>query len=413
MYSEMHEAGDRSRLGIFSPTFKRQNIIGENDWKLNATRLEDGWFLCQLVEKFTENRTIHEHNFNIFTTGNRRDIEQLCQSVMRGVNSQTPEWVHHECDVPGCKEGMITIDGNEKLNRAMCAAPKTKVMCDVNHINLVQCCVRSPISGGKHQEVSKFCKNHQDLDTSSKSLTVSIPIASLTKIPSPPASVSVVSTGSVLECGNFQLPFSHQQLGDLPDADSDEQLVGCRKPRNVNRYFDRTAGIIAAVRPCGIVVNFTEMYTCESPTQMYIFLSFTFARGNDIKRLKYVAYDRACDLQPFLAKRQRKDVYLASYLMKHVKFFVDRFHVKGHTEPCCLPPSQTNLNCAFHPDLPEFRAVSLANSECAEQCFRWLNKYKTTVRNMKRHRFNFFLHSMINLHNTKRVENLKVRGLLH
>ncbi len=54
--------------------------------------------------------------------------------------------------------------------------------------------------------------------------------------------------GSVLECGNFQLPFSHQQLGDLSDADSDEQLVGCRKPRNVNRYFDRTAGIIAAVR---------------------------------------------------------------------------------------------------------------------------------------------------------------------
>ena len=67
VYSEMHEAGDRSRLGIFSPTFKRQNIIGENDWKLNATRLEDSWFLCQLVEKFTESRTIHEQNFNIFT----------------------------------------------------------------------------------------------------------------------------------------------------------------------------------------------------------------------------------------------------------------------------------------------------------------------------------------------------------
>ncbi len=62
----------------------------------------------------------------------------------------------------------------------------------------------------------------------------------------------------MLECGNFQLPF---RLGDLPDSDSNEQLVGCRKPRNVNRYFDRTAGIIAA---CGIVVNFTEMYPCES-----------------------------------------------------------------------------------------------------------------------------------------------------
>ena len=70
----------------------------------------------------------------------------------------------------------------------------------------------------------------------------------------------------------------------------------------------------------------------------------------------YVAYDRACDLQPFLAKRQRKDVYLASYLMKHVKFFVDRFHVRIECAPRC-----------------QFRM----------QCFRWLNKnkYKATVRN--------------------------------
>ncbi len=66
----------------------------------------------------------------------------------------------------------------------------------------------------------------------------------------------------------------------------------------------------ATVRPCGIVVNFTEMFTCESPTQMYLFLVFTFARGRDFDRLRYVAYDRACDLHPFLINLEKKGAYI-------------------------------------------------------------------------------------------------------
>ena len=95
--------------------------------------------------------------------------------------------------------------------------------------------------------------------------------------------------------------FNAVNLGTLPDSDSDELITGCRKQSNVNRFFDRTAGVAAAVRPCGIVVNFTEMFTCESPTQMYIFLVFTFGHSRDIDRLKFVAYDRSCDLHPFFA----------------------------------------------------------------------------------------------------------------
>lgn len=60
------------------------------------------------------------------------------------------------------------------------------------------------------------------------------------------------------------------------------------------------------VRPCGIVVNFMEMFTCESPTQIYVF-AFTFAHGRDISRLKFVAYDRACDLHPFLCNLEKKE----------------------------------------------------------------------------------------------------------
>ena len=38
----------------------------------------------------------------------------------------------------------------------------------------------------------------------------------------------------------------------------------------MNNFYDRTAGVVTAVRPCGIVLDFSEMFTCESSTQMYI-----------------------------------------------------------------------------------------------------------------------------------------------
>ena len=59
-------------------------------------------------------------------------------------------------------------------------------------------------------------------------------------------------------------------------------MVGCRKVKGINRFFDRMAGDMALVCPCGIFVNTTVMYTCESPTQVYLFLVM---RANDIDRL--------------------------------------------------------------------------------------------------------------------------------
>ena len=143
------------------------------------------------------------------------------------------------------------------------------------------------------------------------------------------------------------------------------------------------------VRPCGIVVNFMEMFTCESPTQTYVFIAFTFAHGRDISRLKFVAY---IELVTFihLCNLEKKGAYLAGYILKHVRFFVDRFHVRKHTEACCKPPSADNHSFLYHPDHPDFMDVASANTECAEQSYKWLNKYKTILRNMKQHRFNFF-----------------------
>ena len=402
VYNAVHGASDQIRLREFAAHFRRSNMANHadgNDWKLNVTRLEDAWFVYKLISSFADLNTLETQDFSLRTVGNRRDIEHLCQCAMLKIQALPPRWVHHQCGVAGCKEGMITIDGNEKLTRAMCAAPKDKVKCPVNHINLVQCCTRSPITGGRHTSSSKFCSLHQHLDNDisaeQSGLIVSIPLQL--------HGVFLTSSTSI----------GDTHVGSLPDADCNELLTGCRKPHKVNKFFDRTAGVAAAVRPCGIVVNFSEMYTCESPTQMYIFLALTFGHGRNIDRLKYVAYDRSCDLHPFLRNLDRKDVYLAKFLLKNVKFFVDRFHVEGHTERCCLHPSDDDpeRGC-YHPANKEFAEIKDANTECAEQCFKWLNKYKTIVRNMKQHRFNFFLHIMVDLHNTFREAQLKQSGYM-
>ena len=391
VYNSLHGQNDQARLSSFVENFRRSNRhdrIEGHDWMLNVTRLEDGWFLYHIVRIFSELGLLEHHDFASYTVGNRRDMELFCQKAMLVISTSPPRWVQHSCSVPGCKEGMITIDGNEKLTRSMCSAPKSKMLCPINHVNIVQCCSRSPVTGGKHQQSSKFCQEHQHLDTESL-LTVRIP-HNLIK-------------SSHLTAVN---------LGTLPDNDSECLLTGCRKEGRVNKFYDRTAGVAAAVRPCGIVVNFTEMFTCESPTQMYVFLVFTFAHGNDIQRCKFVAYDRACDLYPFLCNIRKKGAYFADYLLKHAKFCVDRFHVAKHTEPCCKPPSIEPNKSRYHPDLPEFSPIRSANTECAEQSFKWLNKYKSMLRNMKQHRFNFFLYTIINLHNNHREQQLKHSGFM-
>ena len=132
------------------------DMLMEMTGNLNVTRLEDGWFLYRLVQEFAGFGILEEVNFGCYTSGNRRNVELLCQRAMMYISISSPKWVQHCCNVPGCREGMVTIDGNEKLTRAMCAAPKSKVMCPVNHINLVQCCTQSPITGGGISRLQNF-----------------------------------------------------------------------------------------------------------------------------------------------------------------------------------------------------------------------------------------------------------------
>ena len=88
------------------------------------------------------------------------------------------------------------------------------------------------------------------------------------------------------------------------------------------------------------------MYTCESPTQAYIFIYSTFGRSlADLERLKFLGYDRACD-HPFLKNLDKKGSVGAKILLENIKFMVDIWHCEKHKEPTCMPPD--NPKCVYH-----------------------------------------------------------------
>lgn len=102
----------------------------------------------------------------------------------------------------------------------MCGAPKTKVSIPHNSISVMQCCLSSPITGLCYQKPSKYCEHHQHLEMEGSdgiddsSLVVRIPLAT----------------------PNVQSSLTCDAVGTLPDADSNDILVGCKKANNVNKF---------------------------------------------------------------------------------------------------------------------------------------------------------------------------------
>ena len=392
VYNALHKERDEIRLAAFEKSFARVHNKEGLTWKLNEKRLKDAWFLYQLVVFYKSLDSLPTKDLGTEVTGgNRRDIEQLCEYANLERSLLSPKWVSHICGMKGCREGFAVVDGNEKINRPACAAPKSQVSIPQQHIFMTSMCTRSPVNGGKYQKPSKFCKQHSHLDDGEDSDEV----APSHPLPTPH------STDMLLE---------KSQVGDLPENDDPTLFTGCRKEKSVNRFDDRTAGVLALVRPCGVIVNTTEMYTCESPTQVYLFIVMTFVRGQDISRLRYLGCDRACDLHPFICNLERKGAYFAKWLNRKVKFLVDSFHVGRHTEPCCMPPD--NPDCKYHPKLQRFFEIHGVNTECAEQSFRWLNRLKLSMKRMQQHKFNFFLHVIINSHNLHIEQSLREKKLL-
>ena len=139
------------------------------------------------------------------------------------------------------------------------------------------------------------------------------------------------------------------------------------------------------------------------------FLLLTFGKTtDDLMRLKYVGYDRACDLHPFLQNLRKKGNVGADILLNHVKFLVDIFHVGKHKELCCMPLD--NVECRYHPNLDVFQVIHGTNAESTEQSNRFLNKLKHMSNRMGEFKFKVFLWFVIEKRNCFLEDKLRVSG---
>ena len=294
-YNATHGSNDNVKLKCFEEYARTPKA--EYKWELNAQRLEEAWFLYKLVEFFSDHG---EPRKNYYTTpiSGRRNIEKLCQDACHHLFIGRPRWIDHQCTVKGCAEGYATVDGNQKVCRSMCCAPKAAVKLDRGRFSLMSCCPNTPIGGGKHQLPSKYCSIHVNLEevgTQSESVDLGSDIQNQAFVQA--------ATNQMVE----PLPILEDCIGDSTES--------CKADKKRESFFDRTAGILALVRPCGIIVNWSEMYTAESAFQVFFFLINTFGRGKDISSLRYLGYDRGCSLHPYLVNLAKRKAPFAQYFL--------------------------------------------------------------------------------------------------
>ena len=163
VYNCMHRDLDK---GVSQNTENFSRVKGNNEvgvWKMNADRVEECYFLWKAINLFRINGSLYLFNVkHADVEGKRRCLEEICLETWKLKCKMENKWIRHTCEVPGCSEGYISVDGLEKVCRTMCAAPK--IHASKEEGNLIQCCTNTPALGGKSQKAFKHCWEHLHLE---------------------------------------------------------------------------------------------------------------------------------------------------------------------------------------------------------------------------------------------------------
>ena len=153
-----------------------------------------------------------------------------------------------------------------------------------------------------------------------------------------------------------------------------------------------TAGILALVASCGLILAASEIYGSESLTQVHLFLYQVFIEAG-LPPPAVLAYDDGCHLSMYLLNRLGRfgRSVLAVYLLVYhkVKIVVDKFHWKNHT----------GIFCKRNNDPYECPDIVGRRTERAEETFSWLARSKHLYRSMNEARFLFTMLRMMHHRN--------------
>lgn len=151
-----------------------------------------------------------------------------------------------------------------------------------------------------------------------------------------------------------------RQCGRPQDCNTEKEFVG--------KKWHQTRGVLNAVFGCGVAASLKEMFGHESKTQVCLLMETL--RESTQGRIKNFGYDDGCHLHETLEKAAREGNELAQQFLRECDIFIDAWHLRGHTRPSC----KEKFN-------PADRAYGVRkNTEAAEQCWRYLNKHRHSLR---------------------------------
>lgn len=322
--------------GIYNHTVNKAEHL------LNSDRIEAAWYVFRMLEYITD--------FLVWprkSPSHELDVEAMAKMVYPLIKEKVnKKWIDHVCEEPGCKERAIIIDGNEKLYRFICATERTRVKGNTGEVNRYEMCIRNPVKGNKTTAASKFCSYHVNSKTSATEEQIDL------------RPVTRLFAQSITQCETTE--------------------EGCKKSKNIEKYYERTAGMFYIFRPCGVRLSHAEMYTSEACSDVLLLLIDTFGIIPDPEVLRLIGYDRVCDLHPFISRLSREG-NTAAMNYEGLDFVLDAFHAKNHIEKKC---SLTSPECIYHPNLNRYSLYKGMNTQIAEQSFNKLNKFKYITRKM-------------------------------
>ena len=127
-------------------------------------------------------------------------------------------------------------------------------------------------------------------------------------------------------------------------------------------------GILAGLRPCGVIVMLSELFTSESKAQVYAYLHDLFLQYpiNLVSieftvfphlilplYLEFICYDDGCHLQRYARHISRKDLTGTTKRLAQIEILVNKLHMRGHTDPWC----KANCDASAFSELDKVRII--------------------------------------------------------
>ena len=108
----------------------------------------------------------------------------------------------------------------------------------------------------------------------------------------------------------------------------------CNPMAQVSRFYNCTAGILAMMRPCRIIVSHCDIRQRAVPKCLHGSCASAQATEGAFDN---IGYERACELDPFITRLHQRGNAGAADIAKNTQFLMDIWHCEKHSRNTCMP----------------------------------------------------------------------------